>query len=156
MLPQRPETVTTLAARPEHADEHEERPQQISHAAHTAILGVTAGPSRLSRLLTRDRTPSSSVVSWWSPNKPSSRRSAPSVARPRPPCSPTSEPATLAASPGTRTRTLAGFDRCALGLSFASGLRSMAPDASDVHTVNTSPDVPDDLPNVTSLPLSSR
>jgi len=46
MLPQRPETVRTLAPGPEDADEHQERPDGVTDAPHTVILGVASGPSR--------------------------------------------------------------------------------------------------------------
>ena len=46
MLPERPETVSTLSPGPEDPDEHQERPDPVANAAHTAILGVTGGPSR--------------------------------------------------------------------------------------------------------------
>jgi hypothetical protein len=40
MLPERPDTVSTLASGPEDADEHQERPDSVTKAPHTAILGL--------------------------------------------------------------------------------------------------------------------
>ena len=38
MLPKRTQTVTALVSRPEHTCEYKERPDEVSNAAHTAIL----------------------------------------------------------------------------------------------------------------------
>ena len=38
MLPQRPETMSTLAPGPEDADEHEKHPDRVTNTAHTAIV----------------------------------------------------------------------------------------------------------------------
>lgn len=46
MLPQRAETVSAFASSPENADEHQQRPDRVADATHTAILGVGGGPSR--------------------------------------------------------------------------------------------------------------
>ncbi len=46
MLPERPDTVSTLAPGPEDADEHQERPDPVTKAPHSAILGPARGPSR--------------------------------------------------------------------------------------------------------------
>jgi hypothetical protein len=61
--------VRTLAPGPEDADEHQERPDGVTDAPHTVILGVASGPSRAVR------TPASD----------SSGLGCSAVANPRPP-----------------------------------------------------------------------
>jgi len=115
MLPKRPETVSALAPGPEDADEHQERPDAVTNAAHTAILKVAGDPSRTARVseLRQTRTGSARVFRFIGhrvdPDVASVRASVPAIAftttpSPTPACPGRQPPVVSSAQFGDRRR----------------------------------------------------